>query len=173
MQLAERLGERTEVYVSGSTLSRTLSKLDITRKQSLKASEVYNEAKQQQRYDYWQSLRDVTAEDLVFLDEMGVNLAMVSLYARAQRGQRAYARAGENLTILGAMSLKAEFLEGLSFSGGMTGDLFLWFIEFRGGLRQHSSRVRSPSSEEVIITRQSIACRQHLSPPVSCQQGRV
>jgi transposase len=75
----------------------------------------------------------VSAEDLVFLDETGVNLAMVSLYARAQRGQRAYAQQpkgrGKNLTILGAMSLKAGFLEGLSFSGGTTGDLFLWFIE--------------------------------------------
>ena len=32
VQLAERLGERTGVYVSGSTLSRTLSKLNMTRK---------------------------------------------------------------------------------------------------------------------------------------------
>ena len=32
VQLAERLGERTEVYVSGSTISRTLSQLDMTRK---------------------------------------------------------------------------------------------------------------------------------------------
>ena len=32
VQLAERLGERTEVYVSGSTISRTLSKLGSTRK---------------------------------------------------------------------------------------------------------------------------------------------
>jgi transposase len=75
----------------------------------------------------------VAAEDLVFLDETGVNLAMVSLYGRAQRGQRAYAQQpkgrGKNLTILGAMSLKDGFLEGLSCSGGMTGDLFVWFIE--------------------------------------------
>ena len=69
----------------------------------------------------------------MFLDETGVNLAMVSLYARAQRGQRAYAQQpkgrGKTLTILGAMSLKAGFLKGLSFSGGTTGDRFLWFIE--------------------------------------------
>jgi transposase len=32
VQLAERLDERTGVRVSGSTISRTLSKLDITRK---------------------------------------------------------------------------------------------------------------------------------------------
>ena len=34
VQLAERLGERTGVFVSGSTISRTLSKLDITRKKA-------------------------------------------------------------------------------------------------------------------------------------------
>jgi len=69
----------------------------------------------------------------VFLDETGVNLAMVSLYARAQRGQRAYAQQpkgrGKNLTILGAMSLQAGFLAGLRFPGGTTGDRFLWFLE--------------------------------------------
>ncbi|MEL6139405.1 MAG: transposase [Cyanobacteria bacterium P01_D01_bin.6] len=32
VQLAERLGERTGVSVSGSTISRTLSQLDMTRK---------------------------------------------------------------------------------------------------------------------------------------------
>ena len=72
-------------------------------------------------------------EDLVFLDETGVNLAMVSMYARAQRGQRAYAEQpkgrGKNLSIVGAMSLKAGFLEGMSFTGGLNGETFLWFIE--------------------------------------------
>lgn len=132
-QLAERLAARTGIHLSGSSISRTLSKLNITRKKSLKASEVYREAKQQQRRDYWQSIRDVAAEAFVFLDETGVNLAMVSLYARAQRGQRAYGQQskgrGKNVTILGAMSLKAGFLEGLSFTGGTTGDVFLGFIE--------------------------------------------
>lgn len=71
----------------------------------------------------------------MFLDETGVNLAMVSLYARSLRGRRAYAQQpkgrGQNLTLIGAMSLKAGFLEGLSFTGGTTGDVFLWFIETR------------------------------------------
>ena len=102
------------MFVSGSTISRTLSKVNITRKKSLKASEVYSAAKQQQRRDYWQSLWDVAAKELVFLDETGVNLAIVSLSARAQRGQRAYAQQskgrGKTLTMLGVMSLKAGFL---------------------------------------------------------------
>ena len=69
----------------------------------------------------------------MFLDETGVNLAMVSAYARAQRGQRAYAQQpkgyGPNLSVIGAMSLKEGFVEGLSFFGGTSGDVFVWFIE--------------------------------------------
>jgi transposase len=62
-----------------------------------------------------------------------MKLAMVSLYGRAQRGQRAYAQhpkgRGKHLSIIGVMSLKAGFLTGISFTGGTTGDVLLWFIE--------------------------------------------
>lgn len=58
---------------------------------------------------------------------------MVALYARSLRGQRAYAQQpkgrGKNISLIGAMSLKAGFVEGLSFTGGTTGDVFLWFVE--------------------------------------------
>jgi transposase len=58
---------------------------------------------------------------------------MVLACARAQRGRRAYAPQpkahGENISLIGAMSLKDGFLNGLSFIGGTTGDLFLWLIE--------------------------------------------
>ncbi len=58
---------------------------------------------------------------------------MVSLYARATKGQRAYAskpvKKGQNLSILGAMSLNHGFLAGFSFDGGTNGDIFLWFIQ--------------------------------------------
>ena len=58
---------------------------------------------------------------------------MVSLYARAKKGKRAYApkpqKRGKNISILGAMSLNDGFLAGLTFEGGTNGDTFLWFIE--------------------------------------------
>lgn len=58
---------------------------------------------------------------------------MVLRYARALRGQRAYApqpkAQGKNISLIGAMTLKDGFLDGVSFAGGTTGDLFLWFIE--------------------------------------------
>ena len=51
-------------------------------------AEAYSESKQIQRYEYWNIIKDIKVEDLVFLDETGVNLAMVSLYGRAIKGQR-------------------------------------------------------------------------------------
>lgn len=58
---------------------------------------------------------------------------MVSLYARAKKGERAYGtkhqKRGKNLSILGAMSLNDGLSAGLTFEGGTNGDTFLWFIE--------------------------------------------
>ena len=52
------------------------------------------------------------AEDLVFLDESGINLALVRLFARSTIGQRAYGqrpnKRGQNVSIIGAMSLKGK-----------------------------------------------------------------
>ena len=62
------------------------------------------------RRDFWSEIRDVPVEDLIFLDEAGVNLALVRLYARALRGQRAYGtrpqKRGKNVSIIAAISLK-------------------------------------------------------------------
>lgn len=58
---------------------------------------------------------------------------MVSLYARAPIGRRAYSqrplKKGKNISIIGAMTLDDGFLTGLSFDGGTNGETFLWFVE--------------------------------------------
>ncbi|MDJ0570444.1 MAG: IS630 family transposase [Pleurocapsa sp. MO_192.B19] len=99
----------------------------------MKAAEAYTEEKQGQRRHYWDEIKEVEAENLVFLDETGVNLAMVSLYGRAVRGQRAYGqrplKKGKNVSLIGAMTLNDGFLTGFSFEGGTNGETFLWFIE--------------------------------------------
>ena len=38
------------------------------------------------RYEFWQKVREVCFKDLIFIDESGVNLAMVRLYARSLKG---------------------------------------------------------------------------------------
>ena len=58
--------------------------------------------------DFWEKIRDVPAKDLIFLDEAGVNLAWVRLYARAPRGQRARGtrpqKRGKNVSMIGAIA---------------------------------------------------------------------
>ncbi len=39
--------------------------------------------------EFWDKIRDVRAQNLIFIDESGVNIAMVRLYGRALKGQRA------------------------------------------------------------------------------------
>ena len=65
---------------------------------------------QKLRAEYWERIRDVKAEDMVFIDESGSNLAMTRLYGRSEKGKRVYdsvpASRGKNLTIIGAIALK-------------------------------------------------------------------
>jgi DDE superfamily endonuclease len=60
-------------------------------------------------------------KDLRFIDESGVNLAMVRLYARALKGQRAQGQnqlaRGKNVSIIGAMSVN-EILTSVNLIGG-------------------------------------------------------
>lgn len=52
----------------------------------------------------------IKEEDLVFIDEAGVNLALVRLYARAVKGKRARGvrpqKRGKNVSMIGAIALK-------------------------------------------------------------------
>lgn len=61
-----------------------------------------------------------------------MNLAYSRLYARSEKGTRAYGfkpyYKRENLTLVGAIGLKG-FLGGLTFTGGINGQIFRFFIE--------------------------------------------
>jgi transposase len=60
----------------------------------------------------WRSLvaREVHAEQLVFVDEMGANISLAPLYAWSRRGERAFGSVprnwGKNVTLLASMSLE-------------------------------------------------------------------
>ncbi len=64
--------------------------------------------------EYWHTIEKVKLKDLIFLDEAGTNLAMTRLYARSQRGQRAYGKApgnrGKNVTLIGALNWTAGLM---------------------------------------------------------------
>lgn len=100
-------------------------------KKTLHASERDSEVHQEARRQYREDITAVKAEDLVFLDETGINIAMTRLYARAPRGERACGSAPKNwkknVTVLGAMSL-GGLQAVMSVQGGTDKAVFLTFI---------------------------------------------
>lgn len=74
------------------------------------APEKKSERVQNKRVEFWQQINNFEAEDLVFIDESGVNLALVRLYGRALKGKRARGekpqKRGKNISLISAISLK-------------------------------------------------------------------
>lgn len=67
----------------------------------------------------------------MFIDEAGVNLAMVRLYARSLRGQRARGvrphKRGKNVSMIGAISVK-KIVTSVNLLGGIDGITYDAFI---------------------------------------------
>ncbi|QHG15330.1 transposase [Nostoc sp. ATCC 53789] len=85
------------------------------------ASEKYTERVQKLRAEYWTTIGSVNLEDLVFIDEAGVNIAITRRFARSPQGSRAYAShpqgRGKNVTMIGAMSTQG-IIAAMTFTGG-------------------------------------------------------
>ncbi len=66
------------------------------------------------------------------MDEMGANLSLARLYARAPQGQRAYAakplNRGANVTTLGALGLEG-MIAVMTVEGGSTKEVFVSYVE--------------------------------------------
>ncbi len=75
----------------------------------------------------------LSPEDLVFIDECGVNTNMARRYARAPRGVRAYGRRpgarGKNVTVIGAVSLNKGFHAVRTYLGSMNGPRFIQWLK--------------------------------------------
>lgn len=104
-QLRQRLG------VDGSIMIvwRALRKLGITRKKkTLRADERDRPDVERGRRSFRRKVKPIAPERLVFMDETGVTTAMTPAYARAPRGERAFASAPvswESVTVIAALGL--------------------------------------------------------------------
>lgn len=88
---------------------------------------------QQLRVDYWQAIQDVLVEDLVLIDESGVNLGLMRLFAWALAGKRAYGSRpprGENVSLVAALGLEGV-LGSATLLGACDGLTFTAFIARR------------------------------------------
>jgi transposase len=82
----------------------------------------------------WRSLvaREIHAERLVFVDEMGANISLAPLYAWSRRGERAFASVprnwGKNVTLLASMSMEGMG-PCLAVEGSTTTTVFEAYLE--------------------------------------------
>jgi transposase len=103
-----------------------MKRLQFTRKKALHPSDKTSERVQRLRGEYWDGIRDVRVEDLIFIDESGVNLGLIRLFAWALQGRRAYGeqpKRGKNVSVVAGLSLSGVVasavilgaFDGLSF----------------------------------------------------------
>jgi len=82
----------------------------------------------------WRSLvaKEIDAERLVFVDEMGANISLAPLYAWSRRGERAFASVprnwGKNVTLLASMTIKGMG-PCLAVEGSTTSEVFEAYLE--------------------------------------------
>lgn len=84
------------------------------------------------RIEYWQKVKQIEPENLVFIDEMGVLLGLTRTHARSYYGSRVYDfkpfYRGREVTVIGAISLK-KVLAVMTLNGSMNGKAFQVFVE--------------------------------------------
>ncbi len=76
-------------------------------------------------------MQGILAENLIFIDESGVNLSLARLFARAPKGKRAKSKRpmkrGKNVSLIGAIGLKGVITQ-VSLIGATDGLTFEAFI---------------------------------------------
>jgi transposase len=69
---------------------------------------------------YWETVKDIPAENMVFIDESGLNMSMTRSHAWVKKGQEYIERTpmnwGGNLTLMGAMRLTGWVLLNTMFA---------------------------------------------------------
>ncbi len=84
------------------------------------------------RYEFRHWLDTIDIENLVFIDETGVNLAITKNYSRCQCGARVYynrpGNKGKNITLIGAMS-EESLIATMTSPGSLNTAIFLVVVE--------------------------------------------
>ena len=98
----------------------------------MRSSQAATERVQKLRAEYWEKVRDIAPENLVFLDETGVLLGLARTHARSQQGTRAYDQKpfyrGAKITVIGAISIK-KVVALMTMNNSMDSKAFDVFIE--------------------------------------------
>jgi transposase len=126
----------------------------------------------------WRSLvaKEIHADRLVFVDEMGTNISLVPVYAWSRRGERAFASVprnwGKNVTLLASMSL-GGMGPCLAVEGSTTREVFEAYLErvlvpwLRPGQVVVMDNLTAHKGERVRDLIESRGCKLLYLPPYS------
>lgn len=102
------------------------------KKKTLRSSQCATHRVQKLRCEYWEQVKGIDPENLVFLDETGVELGLTRTHARSPQGSRVYDLKpfyrGARVTVVGAISLK-KIIALMTLNGALDGKAFEVFIE--------------------------------------------
>ncbi len=84
------------------------------------------------RVEYWEKIKDIKPENLVFLDETGILLGLTRTHSRSPSGTRVAETKpfyrGDSFTAIGAISMN-KVLAVMTMNDSMDGRAFVVFIE--------------------------------------------
>jgi transposase len=118
---------QSEYHVSGAAKSSTHLK-----KKTLRSTQAATDRVQKLRVEYWEEVKDIAPENLIFLDEMGVLLGLTRTHGRSPQGDRVYDLKpfyrGAKVTVIGAISLN-RVLAVMTLNDSMDGKAFEVYIK--------------------------------------------
>lgn len=130
-EIRSSLEQKTGIMIGISTVDRMLKMMEIRVKKTLHADEKETETVQSLRVQFWLQIQGLAAENLIFIDESGVNLSLIRQFARAPKGKRAYGsrpqKRSKNVLLIGAIGLKGVITK-YSLVGATDGLTFEAFI---------------------------------------------
>jgi putative transposase len=102
-------------------------------KKTIRSSQADKESTKKKRREYWKKIREVTPENLVFLDKMGVLLGIMRHIGRSKKGERVYDDIkpfyrGSRVTVVGAISHK-KVIAMPTMGTSMNGEDFKKFVK--------------------------------------------
>ena len=113
-------------------MCRALKKPNLTQKKQGKCSQAKTERVQNLRSEYWQQVKKIDPENLVFIDETAILLGLTRTHARSERGTRVHDfkpfYRGAKVTVIGAISIK-QVVAIMTLNGSMNSNAFKVFIE--------------------------------------------
>jgi len=133
IELCELFAQKTGNWVSQAAMCRGVAEIRThSEKKTWYSRQAATERVQKLRVEYWENIKHIEPQNLVFKDETGILLGLARTHARSQPGTKAtqlkpFYRSAK-VTAIGAVSIN-KVLALMTMNNSMNGQAFTVFIE--------------------------------------------